>query len=287
VQALYEKERVQVVDFHTHIFFPELIAEREAYGQRDRWFGALYDSPKARMADAEDLLASMAQAGVGRSVAFGFAFADSGLCRACNAYVLQAARQYPEAIAPFAVINPRHGKEALREARDCLEAGALGIGELMPDGQGYTLTDFGCLDPLMALVRSHGAPVMFHVNEQVGHDYQGKGTQGPRQAYELAVRYPDNVIVLSHWGAGLPFYELMPEVRQALRNVYYDTAASIYLYEDAVFGHVMAWAPTKVLWATDYPLVTQERCLKRLRRAGLSAEALERVLSANAAALLP
>ena len=278
---------MQVVDFHTHIFSPSLIAEREIYIRRDRWFGALYGNPKARMADAEGLIASMTEAGVAQAVAFGFAFADAGLCREGNDYVLQAAARYPDRILPFAVVNPCLGEAALREARRCLEGGALGLGELMPDGQGFALDDFERLDPLMALAREHGVPTLFHVNEQVGHGYHGKGTQGPERAYALAMRYPDNVIVLAHWGAGLPFYELMPEVRAALRNVYYDTAASIYLYEDAVFRHVMAWAPTKVLWATDYPLATQSRCLRRLRRAGLDEGELLRLLDRNAHAILP
>jgi predicted TIM-barrel fold metal-dependent hydrolase len=102
----------------------------------------------------------------------------------------------------------------------------------------------------------------------------------------LATRYPENALILAHWGGGLPFYELMPEVRKALSNVYYDTAASHYLYEDSIFRHVMTWAPGKVLLGTDYPLVTQKRYLKRLRGAGLDESALARVLGGNALTVL-
>ena len=278
---------MKIIDFHTHIFFPEIMANREHYCDCDRWFGLLYARPQARMANAEGLITSMDEAGVDQSVAFGFAFSDPGLCRACNDYVLDAAARFPERIRPFAVVNPRLSEAAVREAQRCVELGAVGIGELMADGQGYALTENACLSALMEVTRTARVPVMFHVNEQVGHAYKGKGTQGPTEAYALAASYPENVIVLSHWGAGLPFYELMPEVRQTLRNVYYDTAASIYLYEDSVFGHVVRWAPTKVLWATDFPLVTQKRCLRRLEGSGLDAEATTRVLARNAEALLP
>ena len=277
---------MKVIDFHTHILPLEIIAKRDKYCQRDKWFGLLYANPRARLASAEELIASMDEAGVDASVAFGFAFADLGLCREGNAYVLEAARRYPGQVISFALLNPCAGQAALREARECLERGAQGIGELMPDGQGFDLADFALLDPLMELARQLQVPLMLHVNELVGHSYAGKGTQGPYQALQLATRYPENTLILAHWGGGLPFYELMPEVRKALSNVYYDTAASHYLYEDSIFRHVMAWAPNKVLLGTDYPLVTQKGYLKRLRRGGLDEGALARVLGGNALAVL-
>lgn len=273
---------MKIIDFHTHIFPPEIIAQRHVYRQRDRWFCLLYENPRTRMASVDDLMASMDEAGVDLSVAFGFAFADLGLCRTCNAYVLDAAREHPERVIPFAVVNPRVGHAASREAQRCLEMGASGIGELMPDGQGFHLTDYDLLDPLMELARHFRAPVLTHVNEQVGHVYPGKGAQGPTQAYQLALRYPENVLVLAHWGGGLPFYELMPEVRSQLCNVYYDTAASLYLYHDSVFAQVTSWAPTKVLFGTDYPLIGQKRFLKRVKGAGLDPCALQGLLGQNA-----
>jgi uncharacterized protein len=277
-----ENRPMKVLDCHTHIFPPEVIAQRAQYCERDRCFGLLYTNPRAGMADAEGLLASMDAAGVDVSVTFGLAFADTGLCRACNAYVLEMAHQHSDRLVPFAVLNPREREAGLQEARRCLEAGALGIGELMPDGQGFELNDFSLLDPLMELARHFRAPLMTHTNEMVGHVYPGKGSQGPEQAYQMAAHYPENKLILSHWGGGLPFFELMPEVRATLAQVYYDTAASLYLYEDDVFRHVMAWAPRKVLWGSDYPLIKQARFLKRLRHSGLEPAALDSVLGDNA-----
>ena len=277
---------MRIIDFHTHILPPGIIAERESYLNRDRWFGWIYADSRARMASAEELLASMDAARVDMAVVFGFAFADLALCRACNDYVLDEARRHPDRLIPFALVNPCAGRAAQLEARRCLEEGAMGIGELMPDGQGFELTDFSLLDPLMDLTQEFGVPVMSHVNELVGHAYPGKGTQGPDQAYWLAAHYPENVLVLSHWGGGLPFYELMPEVHTALRKVYYDTAASLYLYEETVFSQVMSWAPRKVLWGTDFPLVGQARSLAHIESAGLAEAPLQRLLGGNALAAL-
>lgn len=277
---------MQVIDVHTHLFPPEIAAKRGDYLHRDKYFCLLYENPHARMVEVEELLTSMDKTGIAKSVIFGFAFADLGLCHVCNDWLLDVADLYPNRLIPFALVNPRAGKDALLEARRCLEAGARGIGELMPGAQGFELTDFALLDPLMDLARQCRVPLNVHVNELVGHTYPGKSAQGPVQAYQMAKRYPENVIIFAHWGGGLLFYERMPEVRAELRNVYYDTAASLYLYEDALFRHAMAWTPDKILFGTDYPLITQEHFLQRVRGAGLDAEALVQFLGGNASAVL-
>ena len=272
---------MQIVDAHVHLFPPEVIRQREALRQRDRWFDRLYANPRARLTTAAELATSMQRAGISQAVVFGFAFADVGLCRLCNDYAIEAAQRSARRLIPLAVTNPAD-LAGLAEARRCLEAGARGLGELMPEGQGFALDEAAILDPLMALARAAAAPVLLHVNEPVGHDYPGKGAQGPAEAYRLALRYPENGLILAHWGGGLPFYELMPEVRAALRLTFYDTAASPYLYEPAILAHVAAWAPDKVLFGSDYPLMAQSRALAYVRSAQLPDASLDKLLGANA-----
>ena len=80
---------------------------------------------------------------------------------------------------------------------------------------------------------------MLHASEPVGHRYPGKGTATPDRLLQVYRALPDLPVVLAHWGGGLPFYELMPEVAALTRNVVYDTAASTYLYRPAVFRTVL------------------------------------------------
>jgi uncharacterized protein len=127
---------------------------------------------------------------------------------------------------------------------------------------------------------------MLHANEQLGHLYAGKGCQGPSEAYELARLHPDNTFVLSHWGGGLLFYELMPEVQIALRRVYYDTAATPYLYDPRIYRVAAELAPQRVLFGSDYPLLRPARALADVEGAGISPEAREALLGSNARALL-
>ncbi|MEN6479209.1 MAG: amidohydrolase family protein [Anaerolineales bacterium] len=272
-----------LLDAHTHILPPELIAIREQLLARDAHFGALYANPRSRLASADELHASLASSHLDGAVAFGFAFRDVALCQCSNDYTLASAAESRGRLIPLVVTNPA-APAGLREASRCLAAGARGVGELMPAGQGYDLDAPG-LDALLDLASEAGVPVLLHVNEPLGHAYPGKGPYGPAEALRLIQRHPQNDIILAHWGGGLCFYELMPEVRAACERVYYDAAASLYLYADTIYAHALSWAPERVLWGSDYPLVTQRRALNQVQALGLPPEVEAALLGGNAARL--
>jgi len=275
-----------VIDIHTHITAPEVIAQREAYCQRDRWFATLYGNPRAKLATAEELIEALDRAEVDRAVTFGFAWADTGLCRAANDYTIEAVRRYEGRLIGFAVVNPLHAQEALRELERCVEAGLRGVGELMPDGQGFSLDDVQLLAPLVEFVTAYHLPILVHASEPVGHQYPGKGTVTPKTIYRFAQAFPEVTLICAHWGGGLPFYELMPEVREVLSHVYYDTAASLFLYEDRILPLLTPLVPHKICFGSDFPLIPPARYLRRFRSLGLEARSLEAVLGGNGACIL-
>jgi uncharacterized protein len=276
-----------IVDFHVHIFPPDVIACRNELAARDPWFGALYGNPRAKMASADDLLASMATDGVDVSVACAFGWSDQGLAEACNDYLLDAMRGSGGRIVALAGMQPRSGARAVAELERCARAGMPGIGELMPHGQGYRLSDVALLTPLMEAVIAHGLFVLTHTSEPVGHLYHGKGDVTPGELEVFVRAFPQVRVVAAHWGGGFPFYELMPEVRAVAANVWYDSAASLFLYTPAVFDvAARAAGAHKLLWASDYPLISQRRMLEYARASGLSDAELALALGGNAAALL-
>lgn len=275
-----------IIDFHTHIFSDEMRARREDYLERDAWFAELYASPKHRLASVEDLVASMEQAGVDRSVVFGFPWRDGALCREHNDYIIKAVRTFPNKLVGFACVQPLDANDA-KELDRCLSAGLMGLGELGPDGQKFDVADKWALQAAAEVLQHHDRPLLTHSSEPVGHTYPGKGKTYPSRLLTLAQNFPDLKIVLAHWGGGLPFYELMPEVREALRNVYYDSAASTYLYDFTIFPLMAQLVGVeRILWGTDYPLLSQGKFLSRLRACGLDEEALDALLGGNAMRLL-
>ncbi len=162
-----------------------------------------------------------------------------------------------------------------------------GIGELMPHGQGYRLSDTTLLAPLVEAALALNLFILTHTSEPVGHRYRGKGDVTPADFQAFITAFPAVRVVAAHWGGGFPFYELMPEVHAAAANVWYDSAASLYLYRPEIFATVARVAgPQKLLWGSDYPLLSQHRMLAYARASGLDASDLALALGGNAMALL-
>lgn len=276
-----------IIDAHTHLFPPEIRARRADYCARDPWFAELYGNPRARMATAEELVASMDAAGIDASIACPFGWSDAGLIEACNSYLHDATRRYPGRIIGLAAVQPTAGPRAVAELDRCARAGMPGCGELMPHGQGYRLSDLALLAPLMEVARAHGLFILAHISEPVGHLYHGKGNVAPGDLEIFLRAFPDIRVVAAHWGGGFPFYELMPEVQQAAANLWYDSAASPFLYRNDIFPIAARLVGAqKLLFASDYPLIAQQRMLEYTRASGLTDEELALVLGENARALL-
>jgi predicted TIM-barrel fold metal-dependent hydrolase len=275
-----------IVDIHTHISAPEVIRQRESRCRRDAWFGKLYGNPRARLATAEMLLETLDEDHVDQAVTFGFAWADAGLCREANDYTIEAVRRHEDRLVGFAVVNPRQAQHAVGELERCARAGLRGVGELMPDGQGFSLKDIPLLAPLADCAVSLSLPILVHVSEPVGHRYPGKGTVHPSDVYCFAQAFPEVTLICAHWGGGLPLYELMPEVRRTLSNVYYDTAASPLLYDASILPLLAQLVPHKICFGSDFPLLRPARCLQGFRSVDLAPGSLEAVLEHNAVTIL-
>jgi predicted TIM-barrel fold metal-dependent hydrolase len=226
------------------------------------------------MATADEVVAQMDENGVDSSLLVGFPFADLGLCRTVNDYVLEAVRKYPGRLAGLACVTPMPGAKA--ELERCLDAGLCGCGELAPDGQGFGDAASGGrgMAVLTGCLRERNRPLLVHASEPVGHQYPGKGRFTPEACFALARACPEVTIVFGHMGGGLFLYETMPEVRQTLTRVFYDTAAVPYLYGPEIYEvAVLAAGPEKFIFGSDFPLLPPSRYLDGLGRLTDSARA--------------
>jgi hypothetical protein len=232
------------------------------------------------------MLEEMDQAGIDMAVLCPFPWMTGEACQANNDYLLQLAREHPGRFIPFAIVNPRLGRSAVEEARRCLSRGARGIGELHTRPQAFDVLDSDTMAPLVEVARELGVPLLIHCNEPVGHDYPGKGPVGPAEMYKFIKAFPDIKLILPHWGGGLPFYEQMPEVARDCRNVYYDSAASPFLYGSRIYETAARSAgDDKLLFGTDYPLIPYERTLADAMAGIPEEEAQGKILGLNASAL--
>jgi len=275
-----------VIDFHTHIFSPSITKDRTEY-LSDPCFAHLYSSPKAKLATAEELITSMDKDEVDVSVVLNIGWTSQALCTESNSYILEAIARYPDRLVGFCAIQPTAGEAALAEIERCAQGGARGVGELRSDIQGYGLDDEKLWAPIVELMRKHDLLLLTHSSEPVGHTYPGKGTITPGALYQLPSNFPDLCVICAHWGGGLPFYALMPEVSSILSNTFFDTAASPFLYRPQIYQQVAEIVGAdKILFGSDYPLLTQSRLIREIESAGLTQETKAMILGGNARRLL-
>jgi hypothetical protein len=155
------------------------------------------------------------------------------------------------------------------------------------DVQDFDLADKTIMKPIVDAAIKNNLILLTHSSEPVGHQYIGKGTITPDILYSFMVTFPELKIVCAHWGGGLPFYALMPEVARALTNTFFDTAATIWLYKSQIFKQVSdIIGSDRILFGTDYPLIAQDRIMAQIRSAELSEEDKNKILGGNAYKLL-
>jgi hypothetical protein len=276
-----------VIDFHTHIFPSYFREKRDAFFSQEPTFEALYRSATSRIANGEELLQTMEEQGIQRSVVFGFPWEKKEHFRRHNDYIVESVQKHPDKLIGLCCFSPLspHGPE---EVKRCLDAGLAGVGELAVYPSGFSEEIIRSLHGVMEICADRNVPVLFHTNEPVGHLYPGKTPVQLSEIYSLIKRYPSNKIVLAHWGGGLFFYSLMKkEVRGVLKNVWFDTAASPFLYDPQVYrlaGEVVGF--DKILFGSDYPLIRPKRYFEEMESVGLSEESIRKICGENAARLL-
>lgn len=276
-----------IIDFHTHLIHSAVRDNREKFFFGEPGFKRLYESPKSKLVGTSQIITAMDEHGVDRSVVFGFPWKRPETVKDNNDYIIEAVHRHPQRLIGFCCVDPANGS-AEQEVRRCFDNGLSGVGELAFYESGIDDTALERLAPIMDFCRQKDAVVLIHTNEPVGHQYPGKTPITLAQIFKLVNRFPENKIVLGHWGGGIFFYNsLKREVKESLKNVYYDTAASPFLYDPQIYQYAKTLAGLdKILFGTDFPLLTPKRYFKEMDEAGLSKEEIAAVCGGNAKRLM-
>ena len=279
--------RSMIIDFHTHVIPPQIKERRGDYVERDACFALLYSQPGAELATAEEIISNMDECGIDTSVVLNLGWQTHELCMETNDYILESVAKYPKRLFGFCAVQPVAGEKTLREIERCVSNGARGLGELRPDVQGFDLANTKMMKPIVELAVEHGVILLLHASEPVGHEYSGKGKVTPDVIYPFIVNFPELKLVCAHWGGGLPFYALMPEVERSFANVFFDTAATPFLYKPQIFCQVADIVGSeKILFGSDYPLLSPRRIIDKVESTNLSKEDKSKILGGNARKLL-
>jgi predicted TIM-barrel fold metal-dependent hydrolase len=276
-----------IIDFHTHIFPSCVIADRHLYFDHEPAFESIYRKPESRLAGGGDLLANMDSEGISRSVVFGFPWTLPDHYQRHNDYVIESVLKNPDRLTGFCAVDPL-SPGAAEEVDRCLKAGLAGAGEIAVYQADFSKDIILSMRDIMTVCAERAVPVLIHANEPVGHSYPGKQPMTLAGLYELLRTFPLNKIVLAHWGGGIFFYELMKkDVRGMLSNVWFDTAASPYLYRPDIYrisGEIAGF--DRILFGSDYPLLKPGRYLKEIESAGLVKKYIDKIMGNNALKIL-
>lgn len=190
-----------------------------------------------------------------------------------NARVLIEADRYPETLAPFARLDPRHCDRV--RAAAALSAGARGF-KLHPRAECFRLEHAG-VDDIFAVASEAEVPIVIHAGV-------GVGSFGAI-LLELACRHRGCRLILAHAGIS-DLAWLAPHVPDH-PNLFFDTAWLVPNDVRALFASV---PPDRILFGSDAPYMDMELVLavtvRLARSAGLTTEHLASILGGQLEALL-
>ena len=213
----------------------------------------------------------------------------SGIPPIRNEEIAEAASENADVLIPFASVDPARS-DAVERARTLIaDHGVKGF-KFHPNLQAFFPNDRSAY-PLYEVIAEAGLPALFHT----GHSGIGTGVPGgggfrlkysnPMCLDDVAVDFPELQIVLAH--PSFPWQ---------------DEAISVCLHKDNVWIDLSGWSPkyfapqlisyantqlkSKVLFGSDFPLITPDRWLSDFEQAPFKDEVRPLVLKENAARLL-
>jgi predicted TIM-barrel fold metal-dependent hydrolase len=213
----------------------------------------------------------------------------SGQPQVSNESVLAAAQANSDVIIPFVSINPTRPTAAADAERLIADGRARGF-KLHPPLQQFWPND-RALYPFYEVIAAHRLPVVFHT----GHSGIGTGMRGgggvrlkygaPMPIDDVAVDFPDMPIILAH--PSFPWQDEAISICMHKPNVYIDLSGWSPKYFPA---NLVQYANTllrdKVLFGSDYPLITPDRWIADFDNLAIKDGVRERILKTNAVRLL-
>ncbi len=216
--------------------------------------------------------------------------ARSGRPAIPNEEIAQAAAENPDVLIPFASIDPARGEEGVRQARRLVEEHGVKGFKFHPNLQAFFPNDRSAY-PLYEVIAAAGVPALFHS----GHSGIGTGMPGggglrlkysnPMCLDDVAADFPELKIVIAH--PSFPWQDEAISICLHKANVWIDLSGwSPKYFPPTLVQYANSQLRTKVLFGSDYPLITPDRWLADFEQLPLKDEVRPLILKENAAALL-
>ncbi|MGC4938441.1 amidohydrolase family protein [Kribbella sp. DT2] len=196
-----------------------------------------------------------------------------------NDEVADFVAQYPDRLVGVASVDLREPMKAVRELRRAVRERGLRALRVVPWLWGLPPNDRRYY-PLYAECVELGIPFC----TQVGHTGPLRTSETGRPIPyldDVALEFPELTIVAGH--IGYPWTGEMIALATKYPNVYIDTSAyTVRRYPPELVAYLRTNGRRKVLFGTNYPMITAEKALSGVESLELDAEATELFLSGNA-----
>ena len=200
------------------------------------------------------------------------------------------AAEHSDVLIPFGSVDPLRGAGAVAQARSLVrDYGVRGF-KFHPTLQGFAPND-QAFYPLWAEIESLGVPALLH-SGQTGIGAGLPGGRGlklrlsdPMLVDDVAADFPGLTVILAH--PSVPWASSSISIATHKANVYIDLSgwSPKYFPADLVRA-ANSYLQDKVLFGTDYPLLTPERWLRDFETLEFKPAAKAKILKSNAVQVL-
>ncbi|MET0133042.1 MAG: amidohydrolase family protein [Kibdelosporangium sp.] len=206
-----------------------------------------------------------------------------------NEEIAEQAAEHSDVLIPFASVDPHRGAAGVRMARRLItEHGVRGF-KFHPTSQGF-FPDDRMAYPLYEVLQEHGMIALLHTG-QTGAGAGRPGGGGLRLKYsnpmavdDVAVDFPDLKIILAH--PSFPWQDEALSVAMHKPNVHIDLSGwSPKYFPPQLVQYANTLLRDKVLFGSDFPMITPERWLADFAKADFRDEVRPKILKGNAARL--
>ena len=207
-----------------------------------------------------------------------------------NEEVAASCAEHADVLIPFASVDPWKGRTAVREARRLVEEHGVRGFKFHPSLQDFSPDDRMAY-PLYEVIEELGVPALFHSGQTgIGAGVPGGGGirlkhSNPMLVDDVAVDFPHLRIVLAH--PSFPWQDEALAVATHKPFVYIDLSGwSPKYFPPQLVRYANSLLQDKVLFGSDFPLITPDRWLADFAKLDISDEVRPKILKLNAARLL-
>ena len=194
-----------------------------------------------------------------------------------------------DVLIPFGSVDPRRPDAVDRVRRLIEDDGVRGF-KFHPTVQGFDPSEERWY-PVYATIQAAGLPALFHTG-QTGIGAGLPGGRGFRLALSnpmlldgVAADFPDLQIIMAH--PSVPWQDEALSVATHKHNTWIDLSGwSPKYFPDALVRAAGTYLSDRVLFGSDFPLLTPDRWMRDLERIDLKPAALPGILKDNAVRLL-